>query len=197
MGDHGANRLGTAAAWGLALLIVCAVAAGARASDSPQVDALKHALSEMTAARRALAERGIEASELRARLHARLEQLRSEIAHERQQNAVGQFPQALRLERIGYNLHLAQRLCGYLEHIDRRIDDFRTADHTLEFTMRRAHDELLMVKVLENSEISGVLSQVESVLNAAVLETKKPLLKASDPPARSLESVWIELTRTP
>jgi hypothetical protein len=63
--------------------------------------------------------------------------------------------------------------------------------------MRRAHDDLLMVKVLEDSEISGLLSQVESVLNAAVLETKKPLLNASDPPTRGLESFWIELSRTP
>jgi hypothetical protein len=197
MGDRGANRLGAAAAWALALLIVCAVGTGARASDRPKADALKHALSEMTAARRTLAERGAEASELRARLHARVEQLRFEIAQERQQNAIGQFPQALRVERIGYNLRLAQRLYGYLERIDRRIDDFRAADQTLEFTMRRAHDDLLMVKVLEDSEISGLLSQVESVLNAAVLETKKPLLNASDPPTRGLESFWIELSRTP
>lgn len=197
MGARGVHRLGRVAVWGLAAMLMCAAAAATRAADMPKADALKQALSEMSSARRALAERGAAAAELRTRLQAHLEELRSEIVQERRQNAVGSFQQAVRVERIGYNLRLAQRLYGYLEGIDRRIDYFRAADHTLEFTLRRTHDELLMVKVLENSEISGVLAQIESLLSEVALETQQPLFNASESPSRTLESLWSEFARSP
>ncbi len=193
----GAHRLGVVAVWGLAVMLMCGATAEARASDIPKAGTLKQTLSDMTSARRALAERGAAAAELRNRLYAHLKGLRAEIAQERQRNAIGSFQQAVRVERIGYNLRLAQRLYGYLERIDRRIDYFRVADQTLEYTMRRAHDDLLMVEVLEDSEISGLLAQVESLLNEVAFETQPPLFNASEPPLRTLESVWSELTQNP
>lgn len=195
MTPEGDKRLAAVAVMSLLVWLIGAATTEICASDRPKVETLRLVLSEMAAARRALAERGAAAGELRNRLHGHVLELRSEIARERQQNAVGQFQQSFRVERIGYNLRLAQRLYGYLEGIDRRIDYFRVADHTLEFTMRRAQDDLLMVRVLEDSEISGLLSQVEAVLSEVALETGKPLFNASEPPARSLDSVWNDLTR--
>ncbi|MFO7706816.1 MAG: hypothetical protein R6V84_01500 [Desulfobacterales bacterium] len=197
MGTLGARRRGAFAAWGLAVVLVGWAAAGAWASDMPKAEALKHTLADMTAARRALAERGAAAAELGDRLRAHLAALRSEIDRERRENAPGSLQQALRVERIGYNLRLAQRLSNYLEQVERRIDSLRAAGHTLEYTARRAQDELLMVKVLADAEISGLLAQAESALNEAALQTRSPLLNAAEPPSRTLESFWNELSRAP
>ncbi|MCU0558877.1 MAG: hypothetical protein MUD16_01610 [Desulfobacterales bacterium] len=197
MTPAGGKRLAAVAVMSLLAWLMAGAAAVVCASDRPKAETLGYLISEMATARKGLAERGAAAGELRHRLHACVRELRSEIDRERQQHAVGQFQQALRVERIGNNLRLVQRLYGYLERIDRRIDYLRVADHTLEYTMRRAQDDLRMVRVLEDSEISGLLSQVEAVLSEAARETATPLFNASDPPSRSLESVWNDLTRTP
>jgi hypothetical protein len=190
--------MGAVAAWGLALVLMCGPWwTGVRAAGTPKEDTLKQALSDMSGARRALAERGAAAAELRGRLHDRCEGLRAEIAQERQTHAITSFLQAARVERIGYNLRLVQRIYGYLERIDRRIEVFQAADHALAYAMRRARDDLLMVKILADTDSSGLLRQIESVLNEAARETGKPLFNASEPPSRTLESVWIELSRTP
>ncbi len=192
-----AERIRRTAAWALSLMVWCGVAAPVQASDRPKVEALQRGLSHMAEARRVLSEQVASAAALSQRLHAQRSELQVEIARERRVQGVGSFPQALRVERIGYNLRLVQRIDGYLERIERRIGYFRTLDHALEFNMRGAQDELLALNTLEDRDIAELTSRIQSVLDEVARETTKPLFNASDPPSRTLELVWNELPRTP
>lgn len=192
-----AERIRRTAAWALSLMLWCGVAAPVQASDRDKAGALHQGLSGMVEARRVLNEHVAAAAALSRRLQAQREALRAEIARERQAQGIGTFPQALRVERIGCNLRLVQRIDGYIERIERRIGYFRTLEHTLEFNRRSARDELLALKTLEDRDISEPISRIQSVLDEVARETAKPLFNAADPPSRSLELVWNELARTP
>lgn len=192
-----AERIRRTAAWALVLILWCAGLGSVLAADRLKAETLQHALAGMGESRRTLSEQAGAAAALSHRLQALSRQLQAEIARERQLQGIGSFPQALQVERIGYNLRLVQRIDGYLERIERRIGHFRALDHALEFNMRGAQDELLALKTLEDRDISELASRIQSVLNEVARETAKPLLNASDPPSRSLELVWNELARTP
>lgn len=193
----GVERIRWAAAWALCLVAVCGAVAPVQASDPLKAEALKRGLSEMAEARSALSGQAAAGAELSRRLQSHREELRAEIARERQRQGVESFSQALQAERIGYNLRLIQRIDGYLERIERRIGCFRTLAHALEFNMRSAQDELLALATLEDRDIAQPISRIQSVLNEVAREAAKPLFNAAEPPSRTLEAVWNGLWRSP
>jgi hypothetical protein len=186
----GGGRVGRTAAWLVALVLCCGAGTAAQAFDRSKTEALEQAASGMAEALRSLEERSAAAAGLGRRLKAHRDLLRAEIARERQRLGVESYPQALRVERIGYNLRLIQRIDGYLAAIERRIGHIRALEHTLDFTRRSAQDELRLLKTLEDRDISELASRVGSVLEEVVRETTRPLLDAADAPSASLERVW-------
>ena len=167
----------------------CAVAA----ADAGKGQELSRALADIGAAEQMLRQKAALAEEARRMLRQQAEELKAEIQQERRRTNVAGFRQALQVSRIDYNLRLVQRLLGYMERLEDRIRYFRTAVHALDFHRRQIRDDLLILKTLNDADISGLMRQLAADLNGFTAQAEKPLLTASASGLRPLESIWSDV----
>jgi hypothetical protein len=63
----------------------------------------------------------------------------------------------------------------------------------LDFFLRQAQDDLLIIKTLNNLEIDKLIAQINSVLDEYVPETGKPMFDAVDIPLEDTEKIWNDI----
>ena len=163
------------------------------AADAGKAQELNRALADIGAAEQMLRQRAARAEEARRMLRQQADELKAEIQQERRRTNVAAFQQALQVCRIDYNLRLVQRLFGYMERLEDRIGYFRTAVHALDFHRRQIRDDLLILKTLNDADISGLMRQLAADLSGFTAQAEKPLLTASASGLRPLESIWSDV----
>ena len=163
------------------------------AADAGKAQELNRALADIGAAEQMLRQRAARAEEARRMLRQQADELKAEIQQERRRTNVAAFQQALQVSRIDFNLRLVQRLFGYMERLEERIGYFRTAAHALDFHRRQIRDDLLILKTLNDADISGLMRQLAADLNGFTAQAEKPLLTASALGLRPLEAIWSDI----
>ena len=163
------------------------------AADAGKAQELNRALADIGAAEQMLRQRAARAEEARRMLRQQADELKAEIQQERRRTNVSAFQQALQVSRIDFNLRLVQRLFGYMERLEERIGYFRTAAHALDFHRRQIRDDLLILKTLNDADISGLMRQLAADLNGFTAQAEKPLLTASALGLRPLEAIWSDI----
>ncbi|MCU0602313.1 MAG: hypothetical protein MUC33_06600 [Desulfobacterales bacterium] len=163
------------------------------AADAGKAQELNRALADIGAAEQMLRQKAAMAEDARRMLRQQAEELKAEIQQERRRTNVAAFQQALQVCRIDYNLRLVQRLFGYMERLEDRIGYFRTAVHALDFHRRQIRDDLLILKTLNDADISGLMRQLAADLNGFTAQAEKPLLTASASGLRPLEAIWSDI----
>jgi uncharacterized protein HemX len=163
------------------------------AADAGKAQELNRALADIGAAEQMLRQRAARAEEARRMLRQQADELKAEIQQERRRTNVSAFQQALQVSRIDFNLRLVQRLFGYMERLEERIGYFRTAAHALDFHRRQIRDDMLILKTLNDADISGLMRQLAADLNGFTAQAEKPLLTASALGLRPLEAIWSDI----
>jgi hypothetical protein len=186
---HRHRLISAALVIGLTLGVWCAGAA----ADEGKAQALNRALADIGAAEQMIRQKAALAEEARRMLRQQAEELKAEIHQERRRTNAAAFQQALQVNRIDFNLRLVQRLIGYTERLEERIGYFRTAVHTLDFHRRQIRDDLLILKTLNDADISGLTRQLAADLNGFTAQAEKPLLTASASGLRPLEVIWSDI----
>jgi hypothetical protein len=186
---HRHRLISAALVVGFTLVAWCAGAA----ADAGKAQELTRALAEIGAAEQVMRQKAALAEDARRMLSRQAEELKAEIQQERRRTHVAAFQQALQVGRIDYNLRLVQRLLGYMERLEGRIGYFRTAVHALDFHRRQIRDDLLILKTLNDADISGLMRQLAADLNGFTAQAEKPLLTASASGLRPLEAIWSDI----
>jgi len=163
------------------------------AADAGKAQELNRALADIGAAEQMLRQRAARAEEARRMLRQQADELKAEIQQEWRRTNVAAFQQALQVSRIDFNLRLVQRLFGYMERLEERIGYFRTAAHALDFHRRQIRDDMLILKTLNDADISGLMRQLAADLNGFTAQAEKPLLTASALGLRPLEAIWSDI----
>jgi len=162
---------------------------GLAAEDSKSQD-LNRVLVDIKAAAKMINQRTALAEEVRQKLAQQADELKAEIHLERCRVTVASLPQARQISRIDYNLRLVQRLLGYIDRLDHRIDFFRSAVHTLEFYRRQIRDDMLMLKTLNDVDTASLMRQLGADLDHFKNQASQPLLTASSSGLRPIETIW-------
>lgn len=174
---------------GLTLGVWCAGAA----ADDGQAQELNRALADIGAAEQMIRQKAAMAEDARRMLKQQAEELKAEIHQERRRTNPVAFQQALQVSRIDYNLRLVQRLFGYMDRLDERIGNFRSAAHALDFYRRQIRDDMLILKTLIGADTAGLTRQLAGDLSGFKAQAEKPLLTASAAGLRPLEAIWSDI----
>jgi hypothetical protein len=73
------------------------------------------------------------------------------------------------------------------------MEYFRGANQLLNFYARQARDDLLMLKTLQDADISGLMNKIAAAKNEFEIMLNKPLFVASEPYPRSMEMIWNDI----
>jgi hypothetical protein len=147
-------------------------------------------LSDIGAAEQMIRQKVALAEDTRQMLRQLADEFKAEIQQERRRTNVAAFQQALQINRIDYNLRLVQRLFGYIDRLDERIGNFRSAVCALDFYRRQIRDDMLILKTLSDADTAGLMRQLDADLSGFTVQAQKPLLTASTGGLRPLEAIW-------
>jgi chromosome segregation ATPase len=183
-----------AAAW---LAVLCLGTGGVvhPSGASEKAVELERALESIQEMTRRISDRAAEAQSLHRILSGHAEELRAEITAERRRHSPASLPQALRVDRIRYDLQLMQHLSAHINGLDRRISQLDAALCTLEFLSRRVGDDRLLLQSLQDADIGGLIQQIRSELAAMTAAAEGPLLSASELRQPSMEGVWKDIAQ--
>jgi len=179
----------------MAVVLVACLFGSALADDAGKTATLNRTLSEIAELSRSINERIDEACALLDRLNEQRELLKNEINQERARHDIASFRQAVQIKRIDYNLRLIQQLTAHIERLNGSVEYFRVANQLLNFYARQARDDLLMLKTLQNADISGLMNKIIAAKNEFEMMLNKPLFVASGPYPRSTEMIWNDILR--
>jgi septal ring factor EnvC (AmiA/AmiB activator) len=179
----------------MAVVLVAFLFGGALAEDAGKTATLNRTLSEIAELSRSINQRAEEACVLRDHLNQQRELLKNEINQERSRQDITSFRQAVQIKRIDYNLRLMQQLDAYIERLNGSIEYFRGANQLLNFYARQARDDLLMLKTLQDADISGLMNKITDAKNEFEMVLNKPLFVASGPYPRSMEMIWNDILK--
>ena len=163
------------------------------AADDGKVQELNQALSDIGSAEQMIRQKTALAGSVRQLLRQQADELKAEIHQERRRTNVAAFQQAVQINRIDYNLRLVQRLFGYIDRLDDRIGNFRSAAHALDFYRRQIRDDMLILRTLNDADTAGLLRQLDADLNGFKSQAERPLLTASAAGLRPLETIWSDI----
>jgi predicted Zn-dependent peptidase len=166
------------------------------AADDGKAQELNRALLDIGAAEQMIWQKAALAESVRQMLRQQADELKSEIQQERRRTNVATFQQALRINRIDYNLRLVQRLFGYIDRLDDRIGYLRSAAQTLDFYRRQIRDDMLILRTLNDADTAGLTRQLASDLGGFKDQTGKPLVAAAPSALRPLESIWSDILQS-
>jgi hypothetical protein len=179
----------------MAVVLVACLFGSGLADDAGKTATLNRTLSDIAELSRSINQQIEEACALIDRLSEQRELLTHEINQERERHGIASFRQAVQINRIDYNLKLIQQLSAYIERLHGSAEYFRGANQLLNFYARQARDDLLMLKTLQDADISGLMNKFAAAKNEFEMVLNKPLLDASGPYPRSLEMTWNEILR--
>jgi len=179
----------------MAVVLVACLFSGALADDAGKTATLNRALSEITELGRSIHQRIEEACVLIDNLNQQLQLLKNEINQERGRQDISSFRQAVQIKRIDNNLRLMQQLDAYIGRLNGSVEYFRGANQLLNFYARQARDDLLMLKTLQDADISGLMKKIADAKNEFEMVLNKPLFVASEPYPRSTEMIWNDIVR--
>jgi hypothetical protein len=179
----------------MTVVLVACLFGSALADDAGKTATLNRTLSEIAELSRSINERMDEASALLDRLNEQCELLKNEINQERERRGITSFRQAVQVSRIDYNLRLMQQLSAYIERLNGSVEYFRGANQLLNFYARQARDDLLLLKTLQDADISGLMNKIGAAKNEFEIVLNKPLFVASEPYPRSTEIIWNDIIR--
>lgn len=174
------------AAFLIGVLPAPAAAAGDKSTE------LGRAAEEIKAARLANAGRIETAAAKRDELRRQVLLLKEEIAQERRNSGVGSFRGAPPAGRIANNLRLIQQLCAYIDQLELRAARLQEANLRLDFLLRQAQDDLLLLKALNDAGTAGLAARIRGALEENALQGEKPLVVVSELRFRDLEAIWNE-----
>jgi hypothetical protein len=75
------------------------------------------------------------------------------------------------------------------------VEYFRGANQLLNFYARQARDDLLMLKTLQDADISGLMNKISAAKDEFEMMLDKPLFVASEPYPRSMETIWNDILK--
>ena len=175
----------------LATLAALLVWVGVCAADAGKPAELQRALEDIRRAEQGVRTRISQAVDLRKRLRLEGEGLKTEIRDEQRRRAIQSYPGALQIPRVDYNLRLLQRVGGYVEQIDARIAELRTIMDCFERHREQIRDEVRLLRILKDADISHLLRQVAATVEQAASRCAAPLIVV--PAAqRPTEAVWAD-----
>jgi len=179
----------------MAVVLVACLFGGALADDAGKTATLNRALSEIAELGRSIHQRIEEACVLIDNLNQQRELLKNEINQERGRQDISSFRQAVQIKRIDNNLRLMQQLDAYIGRLNGSVEYFRGANQLLNFYARQARDDLLMLKTLQDADISGLMKKIADAKNEFEIVLNKPLFVASEPYPRSMEAIWNDILK--
>jgi len=179
----------------MAVVLMACLFGSALAEDAGKTETLNRTLSEIAELGRNINERIEEACTLLDRLNEQRELLKNEINQERRRQGITAFRQAVQIKRIDYNLRLMQQLTGYIERLNGSVEYFRGANQLLNFYARQARDDLLMLKTLQDADISVLMNKISASKIEFEMMLNKPLFVASEPSPRSMEMIWNDIIK--
>lgn len=162
-------------------------------ADEGKAQELNRALSDIGTAEQMIRQKTALAESVRQMLRQQADELKAEIHQERRRANVAALQQALQINRIDYNLRLVQRLFGYIDRLEDRIGNFRSAVHALDFYRRQIRDDILTLRTLNDADTAGLVRQVAADLDGFKTQAEKPLLTASSAGLRPLEAIWSDI----
>ena len=115
---------------------------------------LKLKMSEISSLQQNLTGKIELAVEKKGQMEQKTLELEKEVRDQKAQHKIDSFQKALLNPRIEYNLKLIQLLLGYISRLDDKIIYFKSGHDTLNFFFQQAQDDLLMIKTLNDLEIS-------------------------------------------
>jgi hypothetical protein len=179
----------------MAVVLAAFLFGSAWADDAGKTETLNRALSEITELERNIHARIEEGGALLDKLNEQRELLKKEINQERRRQDISSFHQAVQNKRIDYNLRLVQQLTAYIERLNGSVEYFRAANQLLNFYARQARDDLLMLKTLQDADISGLMSKITTSKDEFEMMLNKPLFNASGPITFSMETIWNDIIK--
>jgi hypothetical protein len=148
---------------------------------------------EITSLQTLLSGRINQAIEKRSQLTQKMETLKDEIKQETEQWQIKSYQKARQNARIDYNLKLIQLLLGYTTALKQKITHLQNGHKTLDFYLRQAQDDLLVIETLNNLEIDKLIAMINSVLDEYIPETEKPMFDAAEVILKDVTKIWKEM----
>ena len=165
-------------------------------ADNTKTAALNRKISEISLARKDIAQKISHATDIRNQLQQQMEELIGEIISEKKLHQLQTFQDAVKNLRIDFDLKLVQQLRGYIQSINTRIAYFENADDTLDYYSRQIQDDLQIIKTLNDFEVDHLIGLINAALDEYIPETNKYMINIQVVQWIDSEKLWCEITDT-
>lgn len=176
-----------------AMVLICFLLSGTGSATGHKTAELNGKIAEITALQSSLSGKIALAMEKKKQLEQKTETLKKEIQQEKAQLQINSYKRAVLAPRIDYNLKLMQLLFGYVASLNEKIKYFQNGRETLEYFFQQAHDDLLMIKTLNDLEVEKLIAQINSVLDEYTPEITEPLFDVDGVSLKNTEQIWNDI----
>ena len=179
----------------LILLMLClgampSVVPAVQIPAATKAQQLKQKIADITLLKQQLQDRSKKAEFILNELLVQRNDIVSEIRILVKSLNIQSLDQALKHQRIYYNIELLRLLVAYIDEFDTKVQLYRTGFDKLTYLHKLADDDIRMVTTLSDFQIDALTTQISLVINRYMPEAHtiqidpRHVLKASD------QSVW-------
>jgi len=130
------------------------------------------------------------AAEKRKELILQINELEREIRYLIADQGISSYQQAVKSDRIRYDLKLILQLTGYADKLYARIEYFQIGNETLNFYYQQIEDDLMLINTLNDLEIEQLNNRISAILKEYIPETQKHLIAIDHTESGSIQSLW-------
>ncbi|MBN1325430.1 hypothetical protein JW977_00400 [Candidatus Falkowbacteria bacterium] len=150
-------------------------------------------VKEVKKLKKALEKKIIEVRDLRSEYSNSVANLKGEILAESRAHNIVYYDQAIRNQRISYDLVLIQRKRAYIIKLDEISVRLKRGVVELEFIQRQTEDDVRLVAVLKNEKVNQIISDINEVISRYLPDTSKLEINIDPSEMQTPQQIWYEI----
>jgi hypothetical protein len=177
------------------LILLVFLSADVALADSPKSRKLHRKIAEIESLQKSLNDKIAFAIEKRKEIIQQSSELEREIVGLADELELYSYQRAVQLHRIRFDLKLIHRLSDYEDKLAARIKYFQNGNETLDFYSQQIHDDLKLIKTLNDFQIEQLISRIDKAIRQYLPEIQKKLIVVEELKDDAPEVIWNRLTK--
>jgi len=174
--------------------------------SSPQAEAKPRPLSksemfeqkmqQILAVRDKLSEKRAQAASIRESLNEQILALELEISAKQRTMEITSYTEAVKSQRIYYNINLIQQLKAYASKLAERISYYEDGYDKMRFCYQETDDSFKMIELLSDTKTERLMKKIDKAINEYQTENKPHMFTNKQLVLDKPLKIWTEITQS-
>ena len=160
------------------------------AAGNAKGDLLRRTMADIALLNGQMAQRKMDAAEIRDALLVRLDKIKTEVSRELQKKEIETEAEALSYPRLLYDLMLIAEIQAYIDRYKQKIGHYRLAYDRLSYLYQQADDDLKIINTLSDLKIDALIAQVDKILAGYLPDAQTLVIHPDNLTIEAPQKIW-------